>query len=99
MAKITNRVATSTLIKRTAEKLGLPVTTVKPIVQAFIEEVTEVVSTPTNAWLHPKLGMLYGSTRTAPVRNPKTGEPLGKRVMTTVRFKASKHMIKTGDVE
>ena len=49
MAKITNRVATSTLIKRTAEKLGLPVSEVKPIVKAFIEEITEVVSTPTNA--------------------------------------------------
>lgn len=99
MAKSANRVTTSTLIKQTAKKLGLPVTTVKPIVQAFLAEVTEVVSTPTNAWLHPKLGMLYGSTRTAPVHNPKTGEPLGKRVMTTVRFKASKNMIKTGDVE
>lgn len=99
MAKITNRVTTSTLIKRTAEKLGLPVSEVKPIVKAFIEEVTEVVSTPTNAWLHHRLGMLYGSTRTAHVRNPKTGESLGKRVMTTVRFKASKNMIKTGDVE
>ena len=99
MAKVTNRVTTATLIKRTAEKLGLPVSEVKPIVKAFIEEVTEVVSTPTHAWYHRNLGTLYGSTRTASVRNPKTGEPLGKRIMTTVRFKASKNMIKIEGVE
>ena len=98
MAKVTNRVATAKLIKRTAEKLGKPVSEVKPIIQAFLAEVADVVSTPTNAWHHNKLGTLYGSTRTAPVRNPKTGESLGKRTMTTVRFKASKNMIKTGDV-
>ena len=98
MAKVTNRVATSTLIKRTAEQLGKPVSEVKPIVQAFLDEVTDVVSTPTHAWYHHKLGTLYGSIRTASVRNPKTGESLGKRTMTTVRFKASKNMIKTGDV-
>lgn len=99
MAKVTNRVATATLIKRTAEKLGKPVSEVKPIVQAFLAEVTDVVSTPTHAWHHNKLGTLYGSTRTAPVRNPKTGESLGTRTMTTVRFKASKNMIKVGDVQ
>ena len=99
MAKVTNRVPTSTLIKQTAEKLGLPVSEVKPIVRAFLDEVTEVVSTPTNAWCHRKLGTLYGATRTAPVRNPKTGESLGTRTMTTVRFKASKNMIKAGDAE
>ena len=97
MAKVTNRVATATLIKRTAEKLGKPVSEVKPIVQAFLDEVTDVVSTPTHAWYHRKLGTLYGSTRTASVRNPKTGESLGKRTMTTVRFKAGKNMIKVGD--
>ena len=100
MAKLTNRVPTSTLIKQTAEKLGKPISEVKPIiVRAFLDEVTEVVSTPTNAWYHRKLGTLYGATRTAPVRNPKTGESLGKRTMTTVRFKASKNMIKSGDAE
>lgn len=98
MAKVTNRVATATLIKRTAEKLGKPVSEVKPIVRAFLDEVADVVSTPTNAWYHRNLGTLYGSTRTASVRNPKTGESLGKRTMTTVRFKAGKNMIKTGDV-
>lgn len=99
MAKVTNRVSTATLINRVAEKLGKPVSEVKPIVRAFLDEVTDVVSTPTNAWRHHKLGTLYGSTRTAPVRNPKTGEPLGKRIMTTVRFKASKNMIKIEGVE
>ena len=98
MAKVTNRVATSTLIKRTAEQLGKPVSEVKPIVQAFLDEVTDVVSTPTHAWYHRKLGTLYGSTRTASVRNPKTGESLGKRTMTTVRFKAGKNMIKVEDL-
>ena len=99
MAKVTNRVTTSTLTKRTAEKLGLPVAEVKPIVKAFIEEVTDVVSTPTHAWYHRNLGTLYGTTWTASFRNPKTGEPLGKRTMTTVRFKAGKNMIKVGDAE
>lgn len=98
MAKVTNRVATSTLIKRTAEQLGKPVSEVKPIVQAFLDEVTDVVSTPTHAWYHRKLGTLYGSIRTASVRNPKTGESLGKRTMTTVRFKAGKNMIKVEDL-
>ena len=98
MAKVTNRVVTSTLIKRTAEQLGKPVSEVKPIVQAFLDEVTDVVSTPTHAWYHRKLGTLYGSIRTASVRNPKTGESLGKRTMTTVRFKAGKNMIKVEDL-
>ena len=99
MAKVTNRVATATLIKRTAEKLGKPVSEVKPIVQAFLDEVKDVVSTPTHAWYHRNLGTLYGSTRTASIRNPKTGESLGKRTMTTVRFKAGKNMLKVGDAE
>ena len=99
MAKVTNRVATATLIKRTAERLGKPVSEVKLIVQAFLDEVTDVVSTPTHAWYHRKLGTLYGSTRSAAVRNPKTGELLGKRTITTVRFKAGKNMIKVGDAE
>ena len=98
MAKVTNRVATSTLIKRTAEQLGKPVSEVKPIVQAFLDEVTDVVSTPTHAWYHRNLGTLYGSTRNASVRNTKTGESLGKRTMTTVRFKAGKNMIKVEDL-
>ena len=98
MAKVTNRVSTAKLIKRTAEKLGKPVSEVNPIILAFLAEVADVVSTPTNAWYHNKLGTLYGSTHTAHIRNPKAGESLGKRTITTVRFKASKNMIKTGDV-
>lgn len=98
MAKATNRVVTSTLIKRTAEKLGLPVTTVKPIVQAFLDEVTEVVSKPDHAWLHHKLGTLYNVQRVVDVYKPRTREPLGKKKLTTVRFRSSKSINKLEDL-
>ena len=36
MAKVTNRVSTAKLIKRTAEKLGKPVSEVEPIYEHFL---------------------------------------------------------------
>ena len=98
MAKAANRVTTSTLIKQTAKKLGLPVTDVKPIVQAFLAEVTEVVSKPDHAWLHHKLGTLYNVQRVVDVYKPQTREPLGKKKLTTVRFRSSKAFNKLEDL-
>lgn len=76
--------------KITAARLGVPVTTVEPFVQAFLETVSDCLM-----YGHHVTIQRFGSFRpweqtSRPVRNPRTGEPCMLEPRTFVKFNPGK---------
>ena len=76
--------------KITAARLGVPVTTVEPFVQAFLETVSDCLM-----YGHHVTIQRFGSFRrweqtSRPVRNPRTGEPCMLEPSTSVKFNPGK---------
>ena len=76
--------------KITAARLGVPVTTVEPFVQAFLETVSDCLM-----YGHHVTIQRFGSFRpweqtSRPVRNPRTGEPCMLEPRTSVKFNPGK---------
>lgn len=80
--------------KITAARLGVPVTTVEPFVQAFLETVSDCLM-----YGHHVTIQRFGSFRpweqtSRPVRNPRTGEPCMLEPRTSVKFNPGKRCSK-----
>ena len=72
--------------KITAARLGVPVTTVQPVVQAFIDTISDCLMYKHHVTIHD-----FGSFRpweqaSRPVRNPRTGQPCMLEPRTSVKF-------------
>lgn len=97
MANHLNRVTTKTLAHKLADRKGLPRKQTYDLINEFMQEVIDTVSVPNNAWFHLHLGILYNHTYETNIRNPQTGEDLGRKQINTLRFKTSKKRVTTED--